>query len=71
LTIYVLVSAPIMFIGWVVAGIAEKMNSGGSVLTNFVQSVPEVLYTPALVGVISIAYRELVQKPEAVGETPA
>jgi len=46
------------------------MNSGGSVLTNFVQSVPEVLYTLALVGVISIAYRELVQKPEAVGETP-
>ena len=68
---YLFVSAPIMFINWAVVEISEKLNSGSGVLANIVEFAPEVLYTPALVGVISIAYRELVQKPELSGETPA
>jgi hypothetical protein len=62
---YLIASAPIMIINWLATGVVEKLNLGNDFLRNFLYLAPEVLYAPALVGVLSITYRELVQKPEA------
>jgi len=63
---YLVVLTPVMFIDWVAVSIVERMNSGNDVLANLLMYTPGILYAPALVGVISITYRELVQKPEAM-----
>lgn len=62
---YLLVSVPVIFVNWVATRIAEQLNTANDFLANLLLFTPDVLYAPALVGVISITYRELVQKPGA------
>lgn len=70
---YLLVSLPVMFVNWVATRIAEQLNTANDFWANLLLNTADVLYVPALVGVISITYRELVQKPEAatMGEPAA
>lgn len=69
--IYVLALLPLVcleyLLGWLVGGFVSK----STILLAIVQYGPTLLFAPVVIGVLSITYRELVQKPEAVGETPA
>lgn len=67
--IYVLALLPLVcleyLLGWLVGGFVSK----STILLAIVQYGPTLLFAPVVIGVLSITYRELVQKPEAVGDT--
>ena len=63
--VYVLALLPLVVLeylpGWLLAGPAMKSGA----IAAFVQYGPTLLFAPVIIGVLSITYRELVQKPEA------
>ena len=74
--VYVVAMLPLIvqekyLLGWLIGGLALKSG----ILVAIVQYGPTLLFAPVVIGVLSITYRELVQKqkqkPEAVGEAPA
>lgn len=71
---YTLVMTPLALIGFVFQSIPQmlvKLMDVGSVLlvANLIDYLVTVIQLPPLIAVASIAYRELVQKPEAAGAT--
>jgi hypothetical protein len=52
-------------LGWLLGGLVLKSG----ILLAIVQYGPTLLFAPVVIGVLSITYRELVQKPETVGDT--
>ncbi len=74
LGVYVVAMLPLIMqkkflLYWFIGGLALKSG----ILVAIVQYGPTLLFAPVVIGVLSITYRELVQKqkPEAVGEAPA
>ncbi len=69
--VYVVAMLPLIvleyLLGWLIGSLALKSG----ILLVIVQYGPTLLFAPVVIGVLFITYRELVQKPEAVGETPA
>lgn len=69
--VYVVAMLPLIvleyLLGWLIGSLALKSG----ILLAIVQYGPTLLFAPVVIGVLSITYRELVQKPEAVGEIPA
>lgn len=68
--VYVLALLPLVvleyLLEWLLAGPAMKSGAIAAV----VQYGPTLLFAPVIIGVLSITYRELVQKPEASEEFP-
>lgn len=68
--VYVLALLPLVvleyLLQWLLGGPAMKSGA----IAALVQYGPTLLFAPVIIGVLSITYRELVQKPEASGEVP-
>ena len=66
--VYVLALLPLVvleyLLGWLLGGLAMKSGA----IAAIVQYGPTLLFAPVIIGVLSITYRELVQKPEVYGE---
>jgi hypothetical protein len=63
--IYTLTVAPLYLLGYLLELAFEESMKTSAALSNFIGYFPSFLYAPILIGVLSITYRELVQKQEA------